>query len=114
MKLFTKTQESKMRANAQSQTTDHRPVVKLFNPCGSATWLLTELHEDNTAFGLCDLGLGFPEIGYVSIKDLKSLALCKYRANPMGLHIERDRHFVADKTLCEYNNIAQQARRIVA
>ncbi len=114
MKLFTKAQERKLKANAQSQTTDHRPVVKLFNPCGSATWLLTELHEDNTAFGLCDLGLGFPEIGYVSIKDLKSLALCKYRTNPMGLHIERDRHFVADKTLCEYNNIAQQARRIVA
>ena len=104
MKLFTKAQERKLKANAQSPTTDHRPVVRLFAPYGSATWLLTELHDDNTAFGLCDLGLGFPEVGYVSIKELESLAL------PMGLHIERDRYFVADKTLREYNDIAQNRR----
>lgn len=110
MKLFTKIQERKLKANAQSQTTgfEHRPVVKLFNPCGAATWLLTELHEDNTAFGLCDLGMGFPEIGYVSIKQLESLTL------PMGLTIERDRFFVADKTLREYHDIAKANQRIVA
>ncbi|TGT35835.1 DUF2958 domain-containing protein [Mesorhizobium sp. M8A.F.Ca.ET.165.01.1.1] len=40
---------------------DHVPVVKLFKPIGTATWLLTELDADgDTLFGLCDLGFGFP------------------------------------------------------
>jgi len=85
---------------------DPRPVVKLFNPCGAATWLLTELVPDedgDLAFGLCDLGMGFPEIGYVSLEELAGIALAG------GLYIERDEHFTANKTLSEY---AADARRL--
>ena len=33
---------------------DPVPVLKLFNPCGAATWLASELDEDgDTLFGLC-------------------------------------------------------------
>ena len=39
---------------------DFIPICKLFNPCGAATWLLTECDEDGLAFGLCDLGFGTP------------------------------------------------------
>ncbi len=41
---------------------DHLPVVKIFCPWGGATWLLSELdrQDPDIAFGLCDLGLGFP------------------------------------------------------
>jgi hypothetical protein len=44
---------------------DFYPVVKLFTPDAACTWLLTELGPDEPdyAFGLCDLGLGFPELG---------------------------------------------------
>ena len=47
---------------------NHWPVVKLFTPDANCTWLLSELdpEEPDIAFGLCDLGLGFPEIGSVS------------------------------------------------
>jgi hypothetical protein len=42
--------------------------------CGGAgaTKLLTEIDpgDDDTAFGLCDLGLGCPEVGYVSLSEL--------------------------------------------
>jgi hypothetical protein len=46
-------------------------VVKLFTPDVGAIWLLTEIDPDDHdhAFGLCDLGLGAPEIGWVSLND---------------------------------------------
>jgi Protein of unknown function (DUF2958) len=89
-------------------TEDFRPVVKLFNPCGAATWLISELDEDgDTAFGLCDLGMGEPEMGYLSLEELASVKL-------MGgaLYIERDEHFTATKTLGEYAIEARKLGRI--
>ena len=85
---------------------DPRPVLKLFNPCGAATWLLTEFLPDEDgelAFGLCDLGFGSPELGYVSLEELRSVTLRG------GLYIERDEHFTATKTISEY---ALEARRL--
>src|SRR5450631_890282 len=77
MTLITKTQIEQLLANGraqraaidrQDQALDFKPVVKLFTPDANATWLLTELDGDSElAFGLCDLGLGCPEIGYVSL-----------------------------------------------
>lgn len=88
---------------------DHMPVVKLFNPCGAATWLLTEINpeEQSEAFGLCDLGMGHPELGYVSLEEIESIKL-------MGgaLYIERDEHFTATKTISEYAAAARQLGRI--
>jgi hypothetical protein len=90
-------------------TEDFRPVVKLFNPCGAATWLLSELDEDgDTAFGLCDLGMGSPELGYISLAEVAEVQL------PHGLYIERDIHFTAKKTLSEYATEARAAGRIEA
>jgi hypothetical protein len=68
---------------------DFIPVVRLFTPDGSATWLLTELdpEDQDTAFGLADLGFGCPEIGTVSLAELKSVR------GPLGLAIEIDLHF---------------------
>lgn len=81
---------------------DYKPVVKLFNPIGAATWLLTELDpESSLAFGLCDLGFGSPELGYVCLEEIYSLKL------PGGIKIEVDQFFHADKTLSQY---AEDAR----
>ena len=75
------------------------PVVKLFNPCGIGTWYLSEAEiqcdddgnfEDIIFFGLCDLG--FPELGYVSYKELSSQKL------RFGLTIERDLHWKSGST----------------
>jgi hypothetical protein len=83
---------------------DIMPVVKLFTPDGGCTWLLSELdpEDDDIAFGLCDLGMGFPELGSVRISELESIR------GRLGLPVERDRHFRADKTLSAY---AEEARR---
>ena len=73
MKLFTRAQREKLLANGARRGADHRPVVRLFNPTGAGTWLLTELdpdHPDDYGFGLADLGMGFPELGDIGIREI--------------------------------------------
>lgn len=119
MKLLTAVQERQLLENGRwnaalarqgRRTTDFKPVVKLFCPWGAATWLLTELDPEDTdsAFGLCDLGMGFPELGRVSLSEIASVR------GSGGLRIERDLYFRAGKTLQAYADEASRAGRIVA
>lgn len=94
--------------NATARDTDLVPVVKWFAPWGAATWLLTEMEPDgDTCFGLCDLGLGEPELGYVSLREIMTFE------GPYGLRIERDEHFNPTKPLSAYTEAARRDRRIV-
>lgn len=106
-----KDQRAKLLANglARPNASEVKPVVKFFNPCGAATWLFTELDADgDTLFGLCDLGMGEPELGYASLSELMSVKL------NFGLYIERDAHFEAKKSLQEYADEARASGRIDA
>ena len=88
MQLITKEIQKKLDAKG------NKPVLKLFTPWGGATWLISEIDNDgDTMFGLCDLGLGHVELGYVSLNELKSLN------GPFGLKVERDMYFSTDETL---------------
>jgi hypothetical protein len=117
MKLLTESIKRQLIANHKENlkhilkdgnTVDFKPVVKFFMS-GSATWLITELDpETNIMFGLCDLGMGSPEMGNVSFDELKSVR------GQFGLGIERDKWFTADKTLTEYADDARSIGRIVA
>lgn len=104
MTLIPDNLRAQLAANgAVSEETDHRPVVKLFNPTGAATWLLTELAADgDTLFGLCDLGFGCPELGYVSLREIASVRV------GFGLGIERDRHFKAGYPISVYAEAAHR------
>lgn len=96
---------------SQEQTDfDPLPVLKLFTPDAGATWLLSEIdpEDPDMAFGLCDLGLGFPELGRVSLAELAQVR------GMLQLPIEQDLHFRPDKRLCAYANEAQMAGRIQA
>lgn len=124
MNLLTKAIEAKLRKNGDvnrehrmidGNTEDFKPVVKFFNPMGAATWLISEIadegedmdgNRDLILFGLCDLGMGFPEMGNVSLNELKNLNL------RFGLGIERDLHFTATKSIVEYANEAREKGRI--
>lgn len=114
MKLFTKDQHVKLLRNgehsAQTGESNVPPVVKLFTPWGGSTWLITEIDPENPtlAFGLCDLGQGYPELGFVDLEELEALK------GPMGLKVERDRFFTpGNKTISQYQNEAFEAGRIV-
>jgi len=64
---------------------DFIPVVKLFTPDGPCTWLITELDPEDPeiGFGLCDIGMGFPELGSLFVPELESAR------GPLGMAIER-------------------------
>ncbi len=97
------------RLSLENEGFDPAPVVKLFTPDAGATWLLTEIDPDDPdhAFGLCDLGLGCPEMGWLSLADLATVR------GRLGLPVERDLHFRADKRLSAYAREARLAGRIV-
>ena len=109
MQLITPELREKLIANGKRRDDDHVPAVKFFNPVGAATWLVTEMDpEDNDyLFGLADLGMGFPELGGISLSELQG-----YRG-PLGLGIERDLYFTARYPISVYAKAARMAERIV-
>lgn len=101
-----------LRANAEASANseggiDHVPVVKLFTPDAAATWLISECDDEGRMFGLCDLGSGTPELGYVMLDEIKALR------GRMGLPVERDEHTRFDKPLTYYADKARASGRIV-
>ena len=111
-KLMTKAIENKLIKNHKANletggTNDFKPVVKFFGG-GACTWLITEYDPENKIFfGLCDLGMGFPELGYVSRDELEAL-----RFPPYILPVERDRYTSFDSPLSVYVDEASEAGRI--
>jgi|CXWL01.1.fsa_nt_gi hypothetical protein len=96
--------------SAAGENIDPNPVVKLFTPDGACAWLLTELdpEDPDVAFGLCDLGMRFPELGSVRLFELMAVR------GALGLAVERDVHVTATRTLGEYADAAMKAGAIRA
>lgn len=90
-------------AAARGEQCDPLPVVKLFTLDAHAIWLLTELDpsDGDTAFGLCDLGMGTPALGHVRLSDLEGIR------GPRNLAVVRDLHFTPRRRLSEYTRLAQ-------
>jgi hypothetical protein len=77
-----------MVANSRRSLThadfDPTPVIAVHAADGPQMWLISELADDgDTAYGLCDLGVGLPECGEVSLAWLAAFR------GPLGLPIER-------------------------
>ncbi len=110
--LLTQEEHEQMLENGRRRykNIDPQTVIKLFTPDAQCTWLLTELYPDDPtiAFGLCDLGMGFSELGDVSLEELQAAR------GQLGLPIEKDLHFTPKKTLSEYTYDARENQRIVA
>lgn len=89
---------------------DPFPLVKLFTPDAAATWLVTEAYPEGSdirLFGLCDLGLGCPELGYQMLSEIEDVR------GKLGLPVERDLYFVAEHRLSVYAKIARHAGMII-
>jgi hypothetical protein len=90
---------------------DFEPVVKLFTPDASATWLFTEAEEtedgDILLFGLADLGFGTPELGAASLREIEHLR------GRLGLAVERDLYWMPNGPLSAYADAARIAGHIV-
>jgi len=114
MKLLTKAQHDQLIANGLAQRasggrSNPYPVVKLVIPCTGAAWLLCELEpEDNDiAFGLCDLGMGFPELGSVRLSELEGVK------GPFGVTVERVEPWQAKGPISAYVDASYKAGEIV-
>jgi len=112
MILITPDLRAALRANAETSARlaghDPAPVVKLFSPMGAATWLATELlDDDDTLFGLADLGFGCPELGYFSLGEIARVRL------PFGLGIERDLTFATTVPLSVWADTARRTGSIL-
>jgi hypothetical protein len=99
--FLTEEQRGQMFANgaarARGETVDHWPVAKLYTPDAGAVWLLVALDADgDKAYGLCDAGIGFPELGHVSLSALEGMR------GPRGLRVAADPHFKARQSLSAY------------
>jgi Protein of unknown function (DUF2958) len=118
MQLITAAQGQKLLENGRAQRAaldqktgaiDFEPVVKIFSPDRNATWVLTELdpNGEHLAFGLCDLGLGDPELGYVSLHELAAAR------GPLGRPPERDLDIAPTRAIAAYAEVGREHRRIV-
>jgi len=103
--LLTPELRDRLLANGRLRDVDHVPVVKFFNPVGAATWLATELDEDNdTLFGLADLC-------FTGIRQIQP-SRDGVSAPPFGLGIERDLTFGGAFPLSGYAEAARRAGSI--
>ena len=117
-KLMTKAHRAQLAQNgiAQRQAPDRGeyidfpPVEKFFTLDAGATWLLTEVYpaDLDIAFGLCDLGVGLPELGDISLAEIEAVR------GPFGLHVERDMNFLPKKPLSAYAREAREVGPIIA
>ncbi|MBN6741526.1 DUF2958 domain-containing protein, partial [Acidithiobacillus sp. MC6.1] len=66
-------------------------VVHLHYFTGSADWYITEIVRDpdyaGDAFGLADLGMGFPELGYMSLPEIMEVAELDFHFAPRPLRL---------------------------
>src|ERR1019366_10012164 len=108
MNLLTKAQFEQLLANGRNRDQAPPPVVKLFTPDANCTWPVSEIdpEEPEIAFGLCDLGFGFPELGCVCLEELRCLR------GKLGLPVERDFSFTAKHPMLVYAESARQAEGI--
>ena len=101
MALLNDAQRVRMRSNGEARTRDRAfdpfPVVKLYTLDAGAAWLLTDLDVDgDRAFGLCDAGMGCPELADVSLAALEAMR------GPRGMRVVVDPTFTPHQTLSAY------------
>ena len=106
--LFPATQWERLvlngRASADKEQ-DHQPVVRVVtaNLAPQDVWVLSEVtpNDPDIGFGLCDLGQGFPELGYVSLDEV--ISTC----NARGIRLLCDPSFQPNVPVSQ---VAEEAR----
>ena len=91
-------------------------MVKIFSPVGTVNWLIASMNpqDEDTLYGLCDLGLGYPELGYpklgyVRLGELHSMTV---HVPSAGMGLEPDLYFKPSHSLSVYAVAARQSGAI--
>jgi hypothetical protein len=109
MSIFTEEQRRQLIHNGINRDQDHAPVVRLYTAFAKASWLISELDPENEdiAFGLCDLGLGFPELGDVYLPELIEMQ------NDPRFIVLRDPTFTGEFPMSAYARAARHHSEII-
>lgn len=86
------------------------PIAKLFAPDGAGTWLLSAVdpHDKDRAWGICDFGLGRPEIAWLSLAELGRLR------GGLGMAVMVDEAFDPSASLAAYLEEAKRVGIVIA
>jgi len=115
MGLFTQADIAAMKDNGvrsmAGDTIDPVPPAMLWMPDGRQRWLLTEIYpyDDDMAYGLCDLGIGCPELGEVRLSELETMT------GVARMKVERKPNYAPspDLPLSRLTDMAFEAGKIV-
>ena len=111
--LVTDAERGELLRNGRARLTDAAidpwPVVRLFTPDAHAIWLLAALDpgDGDTAWGVCDLGIGLPALGEVRLSDLAAIR------GPRARPVQRDGYFRPARPLSQYLDLAQRNGSLV-
>lgn len=105
--FLTEAQRRQMLANgaarARGEDIDPFPVVKLYTPDAGASWVLVSLDAgEDIAYGLIDVGTGFPALGEVSLSMLSGIV------GPRGMPVAIEPEYKPRKRLAAYLTDAQR------
>ena len=117
MELVTGELRKQLLSNWGKSDGDSMPVVKIFNPAGTATWLFHSMdpEEPDRLYGLCDLGFGSPELGYASLSELQEVRTPVVLVSGVQvgtLRLERDLDFRPRHSMKVYTRAADEKREI--
>ena len=106
MELVTEELRQELLNNWDSEDQDLKPVLKIFAPIGASTWMIASMNpnDNDTMYGLCDLGLGSPELGYVPLSELQQIRI-RFMAG-VEMELERDLYFEPKHSLAVYESAA--------
>lgn len=110
MPLIEEEQLAQLFKNGKNNDGYHPPVVRLFLSNTSCTWLISEMYANRPgiAFGLCDLGFGFPELGYCDLFEMEDA-----EDPAAGIKLTRDEEFKGEYPMSAYQSAARETRRII-
>jgi hypothetical protein len=99
----------RLKQNNLNKDADHMPVVRYFTPWSRASWLIVDIDVDDgdTMYGLCDLGVGEANLGYVLLSDLEDIV------GPRDMRVERDVNWKPTRRISDYARAAQVAKRVI-
>ena len=106
MELVTEELRQELLNNWNSEDQDLKPVLKIFSPIGAGTWMIASMNpnDNDTMYGLCDPGLGSPELGYVPLSELQQMRI-PFMAG-VEMELERDLYFEPQHSLAVYDSAA--------
>lgn len=108
-RLFENGRRRNKRLADGKEPEDEVPLVLLFTPDAGCRWLLSHINpvDYDLAYGVCDMGMGWPELDYVSFSELVCLR------GELGLPVQRHPYFGPDKTNSRYLEEARAKKRLV-